>query len=179
MQTQIPDIRQSTDKQKMTLLMSSDQMDRALLAFMLANGGCSMGLDVNIFFALWGINLLRRKKGQPGMTGRGDKKSFGIMQKMMGMMMPKGPMTIPLSQMNFAGAGSGMMRSIMKTQGIASLPELMNMSVELGVNFTVCSMTLDIMGFNEEDIMELPNLEFAGVASCLGDAMDSKMFLVL
>jgi peroxiredoxin family protein len=168
-----------TEQQQLTILMSSDDMDRSLLAFMLANGARSMGLEVNIFFALWGLNLLRRKPGQPGLKPQNPPKRFGMMQKMMGKMMPRGPHTIGLSKMNFGGAGSAMMRSIMKAQGLSSLPELMNMAVELGVHFTVCSMTMDIMGFNEADILELPNLEFAGVTSCLGDAINSKVFIVI
>jgi peroxiredoxin family protein len=169
----------SKDQKGLTILMSSDQMDRALLAFMIANSARSIGVDVNMFFALWGINLLRRKKGQPGLKGTGEGKTFGFMQKMMGSMMPKGPTKIPLSKMNFGGLGSMMMRSIMKKQGIASLPELMNMSVDLDVEFTVCSMTMDIMGFKEDDLLDLPNMSFAGVTSCLGDAMNSKLFFVI
>jgi peroxiredoxin family protein len=165
--------------EQLTILMSSDDMDRAFLVFMLANGARSMGMDVNIFFALWGVNLLRRSPSQPGMVGTGKAAAKGIMEKMMGMMMPRGARKTGISKMNFGGMGAAMMRTIMKKKGINSLTELMNMAVELGVRFTVCTMTLDMMGFSAEDLIALPNLGMGGVTSCLGDALNSRMFLVI
>lgn len=171
---------ESMGTQQLTVLMSSDDMDRAFLVFMLANGARSMGMDVNIFFALWGVNLLRRSPGQPGRQGLGQgAKKKGLMERMMGMMMPRGPLKSGLSKMNFGGMGAVMMRSMMKQKGINTLPELMNMAVELDVRFTVCSMTLDMMGFRDEDLIDLPNLSVGGVTSCLGDALNSRFFLVL
>jgi len=167
------------EQQTLTILMSSDDMDRAFLVFMLANGARSMGMEVNIFFALWGVNLLRRGPGQPGRGEGPPGKKKGFMEKMMGMMMPRGPKKTGISKMNFGGMGAAMMRSMMKQKGINSLPELMNLSVDLGVRFTVCSMTLEMMGFSDQDLIDLPNLGIGGVTSCLGDALNSRFFLVL
>lgn len=164
---------------RLTLLMSSADLDRAFLGFMLANGARSMGMEVNIFFALWGLNLLRRQKDQPGMEDEGDPQKRSVMTKMMGMMMPCGPNEAGLSKMNFGGMGAKMMKHFMNESGAASLPELMDIAIESGVEFTVCSLTMDIMGFTPKDLLALPNAEFGGIASCLGSAMKSKMFLVI
>ena len=170
-----------TGSEKITILCSTDTLDRAFIVFMLANSARSMGLDVNIFFALWGVNLLRRGKNQPGLPSEGDEgaKKRSLMESMMAMMMPRGPAETGLSKMNMGGMGSAMMRSIMKKKGLATLPELMSMSVELGVEFTVCSLTMELMGFKREDLLDLPNITFAGMASFLGSSLDSKFSYIV
>ncbi len=164
--------------------MATDAFDRAFLGFMIATGARSMGMDVEIFFALWGLNLLRRKKGQPGLppdeSSSSPAKGFlGFMQKMMKMMMPRGPDEAKLSQMNFAGLGPKMMKEIMREKNITSLPEMMDLSVESGIQFTVCSMTMEILGLRNEDLLDLPNLKLGGIVSCIGEAIESKMFIVI
>lgn len=171
-----------TQEEKLTILLASDDLDRAFLAFMIATSSRAMGMEVNIFFALWGLNLLRRQSDQPSMESEEteeEKKKKGLMAQMMAMMMPKGPDNARLSKMNFGGMGATMMKSFMKKSGAASLPELMDMAVNSGIEFTVCTMTMDIMGFTSEDLIGLPNLQKGGVTSCVGNAMKSKMFLVI
>jgi peroxiredoxin family protein len=172
----------AADNQQMTILLSSDDFDRVFLAFMLAMSARSMGLEVNIFFALWGLNLLRRDKHQPALGKKGSilpERKKSLLSRMMGWMMPKGPARVGLSKMNFGGMGALMMRHFMQKAGSSSLPQLMDMAVEAGVKFTICTLTMEIMGFTEEDIMGLPNLQCAGVTSCLGDAVQSKLFFVV
>jgi peroxiredoxin family protein len=172
----------SPQQQQMTILLASDDFDRVFLAFMLATSARSMGLEVNIFFALWGLNLLRREKHQPSMKNPNvvlPARKKSILSRMMAMMMPKGPARTGLSKMNFGGMGALMMRYFMKKSGAATLPQLMDMAVEAGVKFTICTLTMEIMGFSEDDILGLPNLQCAGVTSCLGDAVQSKLFFVV
>ncbi len=172
----------SESNEKMTILVASDDFDRVFLAFMIAMSARSMGLDVNMFFALWGINLLRRDSDQPAMEApetSEEKQKKGIMAKMMAMMMPKGPDQLKLSKMNMGGMGVAMMKKFIEQSGATSLTGLMDMSVDAGVEFTVCSLTMEIMGFTHEDLLGLPNLSCAGVTSCLGNAIQSKMFFVI
>lgn len=166
---------------KMTILLASDDFDRVFLAFMLAMSARSMGMEVNIFFALWGINLLKRQGDQPSMDPPSeiDEGKKSMMEKMMGMMMPKGPESLGLSKMNFGGMGALMMKMFMKNNNIATLPELMDMAVESEVEFTICSMTMEIMGVKSDELLALPNAKYGGVASCMGSALQSKMFLVI
>lgn len=174
-----PPVETQKDNEKLTILLASDDFDRAFLAFMLSMSARSMGMEVNIFFALWGLNLLRRENDQPGMDPDPTGEKKGFMEKMMAMMMPKGPNNVGLSKMNFGGMGAMMMKGFMKKNGIASLAELMDMAVEAEVEFTVCSMTMEIMGIKNEELLSLPNAKFGGVASCMGSALQSKMFLVV
>jgi peroxiredoxin family protein len=160
---------------KLTMLMGSNDLDRAEIAFMIATAARAMGMDVHLFFALWGVNLLRRDKHQPGCEPAPGEKKPNIMQKMMRMMMPRGPSRSKLSKMNFAGMGPVMMKSLMKKTGTPNLAELMNMAVEIGVEFSVCSQSMEMMGINRGDIIALPNLQFVGVATFLGKATESRI----
>lgn len=170
----------SEKSERLTLLLSSNDLDKAFLAFMLATGARSMGLEVTVFFSLWSINLLRREKDQPGIPSDPTvEEKKGMMAKMMAMMMPKGPENAGLSKMNFGGMGAMMMKDFIKKSGAPSLPELMDMAVTAGVEFTICTLTMEIMGFQKEDLIELPNVAFGGIASCLGSAINSKMFLAI
>ena len=172
----------------LTILLASDDLDRAFLAFMIAASARTMNMNVNIFFALWGVNLLRRNKDEPSMldvlenTDEDDdneKKKKSLMNQIMGLMMTKGPENAQLSKHNFGGMGASMMKTFIQKSGAASLPELMDMAVSNGVTFTICSLTLEIMGLSLDEIIGLPNLSCGGITACLGEALNSKVFLVI
>jgi peroxiredoxin family protein len=169
----------NTAPSKMSLLMASNDLDRAQIGFMVATGARAMNVDVNIFFALWGVNLLRRDKGQAGFDASSQEDKPGLMQKMMQMMMPRGPQRSGLSKMNFAGMGPVMMKHLMREKGTATLPELMEMSVDLGIEFIVCAQSMEIMGICRSDIVALPNLRFAGIATFIEQSVESKICFMI
>jgi TusA-related sulfurtransferase/rhodanese-related sulfurtransferase len=78
-----------------TIIVFSDDMDRALASFVIANGAASTGKKVTMFFTFWGLNVIKK----PGAL-KTDKDTMG---KMFGMMMPKGAGSLGLSKINFAG----------------------------------------------------------------------------
>ncbi|QNB48461.1 hypothetical protein BR63_15185 [Thermanaerosceptrum fracticalcis] len=140
--------------------MFSGDLDKAMAGFIIANGAAAMGDDVTMFFTFWGINILRKSEYVP------VKKGF--LEKMFGWMMPRGADKLGLSKMNFGGMGSVMMKKIMKDKQVSSLPELISTAQSLGVKLVVCTMSMDVMGIKEEEL--IPGLEFAGVATYLGEA---------
>ena len=78
-----------------------------------------------------------------------------------------------LSKLDFGGAGRGMIKHRMKQLGICGLPELVELAGELGVEITACEMSMSLMGIHEEDLIDYPHLEVAGVASFLDSAARS------
>jgi peroxiredoxin family protein len=121
--------------------------------------------EVTMFFTFWGLNILRRPEKVPA------KKSF--LQSMFGSMMPQGAGRLGLSRMNFSGMGAGMMKS----RNVISLPELMASAREQGVKLLACTMSMDVMGFSEDELID--GLEFAGVASYLGEADEANVNLFI
>jgi peroxiredoxin family protein len=156
------------DTSKKTIIVFSGDFDRVFAAFIIANGAAAMGDDVTMFFTFWGLNALRKPKKQ-SVTGKSG------LQKAFAAMMPRGADKLKLSNMNFAGAGPKMFKKVMKQQNVMSLNELIDSARELGIRFVVCTMSMDVMGLKEAELID--GLEFGGVASYLGDADEANVNL--
>jgi peroxiredoxin family protein/TusA-related sulfurtransferase len=162
------------DENRATLLVLRNDLESLLAALMVATTSASQGMKVDVFFAFWGINLLRGERPRPNV----EAKPVGFLQRMMAWMMPRGPKRQVLGKMNMGGLGSRIMRFFMRKNNILGLDQLIEASVQQGVQFVVCSMSMGIMGFSQRDIMDLPNIRFAGVTSFAALAQRSKMSLV-
>jgi len=159
-----------SDPEKMTIIVFSDDLDRALAAFNLANTGASFGMDVTMFFTFWGLGVIKKERVE-----RGEK---GFMQWMMGLMKRGSAKRLKMSQMNMMGAGTGMMKSLMKTYKMPSLPELMSLAREQGVHFVACTTSMALMGLTEDDFIDEVG-EVAGAATYLGIASEGKVNLFI
>lgn len=152
-----------------TMVVFSGDLDRAIASFIIANGAAAMGRPVTMFFTFWGLNILRRDRAV------GVKKN--LIEKMFGRMMPRGSRKLKLSSMNMAGIGGKMIRGIMKKKNIASLEELIEQAQANGVKLVACSMSMDVMGIKEEELID--GVEMGGVAYMLGEAEESNMSLFI
>ncbi len=152
-----------------TIIMFSGDLDKAMASLIIANGAAAMGDDVTIFFTFWGLNVLRKAQKIK------VKKDF--MEKMFGAMMPRGAGKLGLSKMNFGGAGTSMMKSIMKKKNVNSLPELLESAQAMGVKMIACTMSMDVMGIKQEELIE--GVELAGVATYLGEADNANVNLFI
>ncbi|MCX6363246.1 MAG: DsrE/DsrF/DrsH-like family protein [Actinobacteria bacterium] len=159
------------DTTKKTIILFSGDFDKVMAALIIANGAAAMGDDVTIFCTFWGLNILRKTEKVPTEV----KKT--ALQSMFGRMMPKGTKKLGLSKMNFAGAGSPMMRKATKDAGGMSLEELFDSALEQGVTFIACTLSMDILGFKEEEMID--GLEYAGVAAYLGEADEANVNLFI
>lgn len=152
-----------------TLIVFSDDLDKALASFVIANGAASTGKKVTMFFTFWGLNVIK-KQHKPTVT----KDSFG---KMFGWMLPTHSGKLKLSKMNMGGAGSWMMRLIMKRKRIDSLESLIQQAIDNGVEMIACTMSMDVMGVQKEELMD--NVTLGGVASYLERAEEANVNLFI
>ncbi|MEW6274591.1 MAG: DsrE/DsrF/DrsH-like family protein [Bacillota bacterium] len=157
------------EKTKKTIIVFSGDLDRVLAAFVIANGAAAMGDEVTMFFTFWGLNVLRKPEKVK------TKKSF--LEALFGRMMPRGAGKLGLSKMNFGGMGPVMMKYMMKQKNVASLPELIQTAREQGIKMVACTMSMDVMGIREEELID--GLEFAGVAAYLGEADEANVNLFI
>lgn len=157
---------QSADQGK-TIIVFSGDLDKILAAFIIANGAAAMGRPVTLFFTFWGLNALRKGEKQ------NIKKPF--IEKMFGAMMPRGSSKLKLSKMNMGGMGTKMMKKVMKDKNVDSLEELMQEAMAAGVKIIACTMSMDIMGITEDELID--GVELAGVATYLGEAEESNVNL--
>lgn len=152
-----------------TLVVFSDDLDKALASFVIANGAASTGQKVSMFFTFWGLNMLK-KTNSPKV-----KKDF--MSRMFGMMLPASSKQLKLSKLNMMGMGSSMMRSIMKNKNIDSLESLISQAQENGIEFIACTMSMDVMGISQEELID--GVEFGGVATYLERTEESGLNLFI
>jgi peroxiredoxin family protein len=171
LEAQIKNLAGNQPENKISMIVFSGDLDKALAAFVIATGAVAMGMDVVMFFTFWGTPLLRDKNKQVG--------GKDLMGTMFGSMLPKGTGGVKLSKMNMAGMGTAMMKSLMKKKNVASLEQMLEMAGELGVKIFVCEMSMDLMGFKREEMISYPDLTFCGVAKFLEEAMHSKIQLFI
>lgn len=152
-----------------TIVVFSGDLDKVLASFIIANGAAAMGRPVTMFFTFWGLNVLRKSEKQP------VKKSF--MESMFGKMMPRGARKLKLSKMNMAGMGSAMMKKIMNDKNVDSLEDLIQKAMHTGIKFVACTMSMDVMGIKEEELID--GVELGGVGAYLGDAEESDVNLFI
>ncbi len=150
--------------ENMTLLVFAGDLDKVIGAFVIATGAAAMDIKVQMFFAFWGLNALR-KEGY-----KNPRKDF--ISRMFGWMMPKGANKLKLSQMNMMGMGSAMMKRVMKKKNVMSLPDLIKTARDLGVEFIACKMSMDVMGLQKEELLD--GVKLAGVATALAHASESR-----
>ena len=162
----------TSDENKLAMVVFSGDLDKALAAFIMATGAVAMGMEVVMFFTFWGTPLLRKKNGKADEP----KDMYG---KMFGAMLPKGASKATLSKMNMGGMGTKMMKHLMKKKNVASLDEMIQLAAELEVKIYICEMSMDLMGFSRSEMIEYPNLGFAGVATFLAEAGNSKAQLFI
>ena len=152
-----------------TMIIFDGDLDKAIAAFIIANGAAAMGNKVNMFFTFWGLSIIRKHEKQA------VEKNF--MSKMFSAMMPRGSKKLKLSQMNFMGSGAKMIRGVMKKHNVDSLEELIQQALDSGVKITACQMSMDVMGLTKEELLN--GVEIGGVASMLNDNDKSNMNLFI
>lgn len=157
------------ETKKTTIVLFSGEYDKAMAAYIIANGAAAYGHEVTIFHTFWGLNALRKDEV--------IQVKKGFMEKMFGKMMPRGADKMGLSKMNFAGMGPKMIKNVIKKHNAVPLPELINMSQELDVKLVACTMTMDLLGLQEKELLE--DIEYAGVGAYLGDAEDGNVNLFI
>jgi peroxiredoxin family protein len=158
------------EKEKMTLILFSGEMDKVLAAFNIALGGATSGMDVTIFFTFWGLNVIKRNEG--------SIKSKGIMRNMLNFMNRGGAKRLPLSKFHMMGMGKSMMLGLMKDINFPQVDELMRTAKEMGVKFMACTTTMGMMGIGKDAfITEVDS--YAGVATYVAEARRSSINLFI
>jgi peroxiredoxin family protein len=168
LENRLAEVEEKQPEDRVSLVVFSGDLDKVLAAFVLATGAAAVGQEVSMFFTFWGLGALKR---DTQLTG----KSF--FEKMMAVMSPGNSRELPVSRMNFFGVGAKMLRKMMQDKNVSSLEEMFAMAQELGVKMVACEMSRDVMGIADEELVS--GLECGGVASFLGDSLNSRTSLFI
>jgi len=163
-------VAETEKSNKLTIVVFSGELDRALAAFMLATTGASMGMEVTMFFTFWGLNIIKKNEG--------SLKSRGFLRKMFNVINRGGSKRLKPSKFHMFGMGTWAMKKLMKEVKMPSLEELMNMAQEMGVKMIPCSTSCGLFGL-EEGGFRPGVMDIAGAAYFLGEASDSRVVLFI
>jgi len=161
---------QAAKSDKVTIVLLSGDLDRAMAAFIIATGAAAMGMQVTMFFTFWGLNTIRRK-GARSSAKDWLRRMFGILNK-------GGAGSLPLSRFHFGGLGTKMMQKVMKQNRMPGVPELMETALDLGVRFIACTTTMGLMGITKDTLIEGID-QFAGVTTYLAEAKQGNVNLFI
>jgi peroxiredoxin family protein len=158
------------EKEKLTIVMYSGDLDKALSGLMIATTGASMGMEVTMFFTFWGLNIVKKNTGRI--------KGKNLMQNMLNFMNRGGSSRLKLSRFNMLGLGTWMMKRLMKQVNMPSVDEFIIMAHEMGVKLVACTNTCGVMGL-EEDAFRSEVDSLSGAAYFLSEARESKVTLFI
>ena len=161
---------QAAKPDRVTIVLLSGDLDRAMAAFIIATGAAAMGMKVTMFFTFWGLNTIRRK-GASSQAKDWLRRMFGVLNK-------GGAEQLPLSRFHFGGLGTRMMQKVMKQNKMPGVPELMEMAMDLGVRFIACTTTMGLMGITKDTIIDGID-QFADVTTYFAEAKQGSVNLFI
>jgi len=162
---------ENSRKDQLSIAIVSGDLDKILAAMVLSLAAAALDTKVKLFFSFWSLSALR--------DSRKKAKGKDVISKMFGFMLPRGRNKLKLSKMNMAGMGPMMIKSLMKKQGVLSLDQMFKEAAELGIEITVCEMSMNLMGFKKEEMIDYPNLRFAGATTFISEANESSLQLFI
>ncbi|WP_445783317.1 DsrE/DsrF/DrsH-like family protein [Solibacillus sp. FSL W7-1436] len=157
------------EKKRTTIVLFSGDYDKAMAAYIIANGAAAYDHEVTIFHTFWGINALRKQ--EPVSVKK------GFLEKMFAKMMPRGAEKLGLSKMQMLGMGPKMIKHVMNKHNALTLTQLVEMAQEQDIKLVTCTMTMDLLGLQKEELLD--GIEYAGVAAYLADAEDGNVNLFI
>lgn len=144
---------------RLALFVTSGELDKIMVAAVLAAGAAAMDFEVDIFFAFWGLSAIRTKSVFEGKQP---------VDRLLTLMLGSGLDGLPASRFNFMGLGARFLQNVMKGKSVASLEELLAIAEESGVRMTACQMSMDVMGVTRQELR--PGVAVGGVATFLASA---------
>jgi peroxiredoxin family protein len=158
-----------SETKRTTIVLFSGDYDKAMAAYIIANGAAAYDHQVTIFHTFWGLNALRKEELVPVRKG--------LLEKVFGKMMPRGADKMGISKMNFAGMGPKMIKHVIKKHNAMTLPQLIELAEEQNIKLVACTMTMDLLGLQQKELMD--GIGYGGVAAYLGDAQEGNVNLFI
>lgn len=162
---------ENSRKDQLSIAIVSGGLDKVLAAMIISIAAAASDTKVKLFFSFWALSALRDR------NKKGKGKDF--ISKMFGMMLPRGKNKLKLSTMNMMGMGPIMIKHLMKKKNVMSLDKMFEEAAGLGIEITICEMSMSLMGFKKEEMIDYPDLRYAGAATFVNEANESSMQLFI
>ncbi len=168
-------------------MLLSGEMDKALVAFMIITGFAAMGVEMKVWFTLWGANCLKKRRGLFARRPRYDPvkeskyrqpETDFLLQRLVEVLNRGGADYLPLSRLNLMGLGPRVFNIILRRKRMATLEELIHAAYEQGVPFSLCQICVDALGLSVDDLI-VPDLPVKGVTAYMKDAMNAQFNIII
>jgi peroxiredoxin family protein len=153
------------DTKKMAIIATKGTLDMAYPPLILASTAAAFGYDVTVFHTFWGLDILHEERSK-------DLKLSSV-----------GNPNMPVP--NVVGALPGMDRVTTKMMerriddnDTATIEELIETSLEMGVEFQACQMTIELMDYDEEDFFDGVRTG-VGAATAVQDMAEADIQLLI
>ena len=157
-------------KDKFTLVVFSDDLDKVMASMIIANGALAMGKPVSLFFTFWGLDVIRNENA--------PSVNKPLMDRMFSAMLPSDAEHLDtISKMDMHGLGAKMIRKVMRDKGVETPSNLLQSLIDGGAQLIACQMSMDVMGIKKEELID--GVEIGGVAAFLGEAEESGTTLFI
>jgi peroxiredoxin family protein len=139
----IREAERAAKPKKLAIIATKGTLDWAYPPLILATTAATLGWEAGIFFTFYGLKILQKdRRLEVGTTGN-----------------PAMPMPVPMPQLLTALPGmtpiaTAMMKRQFKDHGVASIDELIEVALELGVKLIPCGMTMDVFGFSKDGFID-------------------------
>lgn len=160
--------RQDPAGKRAALIASKGTLDWAYPPLILASTAAACGMETSVFFTFYGLNIIH--------------KDFERKLKVSPVGNPAMPMPVPMPNLATAMPGmgpvaTGMMKSMFRKHGVATVRELIDAAQEAGARLIACQMTMEVFGYSEGDFIE--GVEFGGAAAFLSEARKAHVTLFI
>lgn len=155
------------EARKASIVVFSGDMDKVMAAFIIATTAAASGIETTLFFTFWGLQALKKKVP----TGR------TLFERMLSMFL-RDIDSIGPSKLNMGGMGRWMFKKMMKQHQVATLPELRQMAIDLGVKLLACQMSMEVMGIRREDLIDEVT-DVVGAATYVAEANQAHIALFI
>lgn len=172
---------------KGTIMLISGEYDRVITAFLIATGFSALGVEMKMWFNIWGHNCLKKRRGLFSRRRRPDPAREGtyrnlstdsFLQSVVEIFNRGGADHLPLSHLNLMGIGPVIFRKLLRRKNVPGLEELIKNADELGVKFIICQMCIDALGVSLDELI-VPNVEVKGVSAYMKDTMEAQVNLFI
>jgi len=160
--------QKTEDRKKATLIVISGDFDKLFAAFTIATGAAAANMDVTMFFTFWGMRAIKKDMR----TGR------GLFGRMVGLIEGGDIKKANPSKYGFAGMGRWMFGKMMKNKNVASLTELRQLALDLGVKMYSCVTSMEVMEIEREQLIDEVS-DVAGVALMIEKSQQSEISLFI
>jgi peroxiredoxin family protein len=167
LESELSDVRTAVDDdtKKMVIIATKGTLDMAYPPLILASTAAAFGYDVTVFHTFWGLEILHEENSKDLQLSSVGNPNMPV---------PNAIAALPgMDRMT-----TRMMRNKIADNDVASVEELIDISLESGVDLQACQMTIDLLGYDEDDFYDGVTTG-VGAASAFQEMVDADIQLLV